>query len=202
MRQISAMGWHFQIVLVNDSVSSHLYQSFSSKVPVMMEGIKMASKAVQTGATGLGWKATPLKRALLTKTPNKDTAFSKSVQLSSSDDFTSSPWDLMEGLRWMLVVDHCGICCDELSLTLTAPPSLSSHSAPSLFVWWQTGTSSAVITNLIRAEVRLMRKTEASTALLINSCPIMVAGQRHWAKNETFSFSFHPFLFCCLVQPR
>lgn len=62
----------------------------------------------------------------------------------------------------MLAVDHCEICWDELSLTLTAPPSPSPQSS----VWWLTGTSSAVITNLIRAEVRLMRKTEASTALL------------------------------------
>lgn len=71
-------------------------------------------------------------------------------------------------------------------------PSFTPLSPSSLCVWWQTGTSSAVITNLIRAEVRLMRKTEASTALLINSCPIMVAGLRHRAQNETFSFSFQP----------
>lgn len=56
MRQISATGWHFEIVLVNDSVSSHLYYSFPGKGPVMMERIKMASKAAQIAAVGLGAK--------------------------------------------------------------------------------------------------------------------------------------------------
>lgn len=35
-----------------------------------------------------------------------------------------------------------------------------------------------------------MTKTEASTALLINSCPIMAQGRRQRAENETFSLSF------------
>lgn len=42
-----------------------------------------------------------------------------------------------------------------------------------------------------------MTKTEASTVLLINSCPIMALGRRQRAANETF-LSLHPFLFCCL----
>lgn len=91
MRQISAMGWHFEIVLVNDSVSSHLYQSFLGKVPVMMEGIKMASKAVEMGATGLGCKATPLKCALLPYPKSQRRLFIR-VQLSFEDG-SSSPWD-------------------------------------------------------------------------------------------------------------
>lgn len=89
-------------------------------------------------------------------------------------------WPLRDLLRWAVP----RINCPALAF-LSFFPLL-------LCVWWQTGTSSAVITNLIRAEVRLMRKTEASTALLINSCPIMVPGRRHWAKNETFSFLFPP----------
>lgn len=87
------------------------------------------------------------------------------------------------GECWLLTTE---ICWDELSLTLTAPPVPFSRLSPLLCVWWQTGTSAAVITNLIRAEVRLMTKTVASTALLINSCPIMVLGQRRWAKKDIF----------------
>lgn len=64
MRQISATGWHFEIVLVNDSVSSHLYYSFPEKGPVMIERIKMASKAVWIGAAGLGAEPRLLNRLL------------------------------------------------------------------------------------------------------------------------------------------
>lgn len=66
---------------MNDSVSSHLYESFPGKVPVMMEGIKMASRAVEIGATGLWCKATPLKLALLPHPKKKKLPFDKSTAL-------------------------------------------------------------------------------------------------------------------------
>lgn len=98
-----------------------------------------------------------------------------------------------EEIMVMVDVDHCEICWNEASLALAVPlPCLLLVLSLWLSIWWLTGTSSAVITNLIRAEVRLMRKTEASTALLINSCPVMLPRQRHWAENETFSFSLYP----------
>lgn len=129
MRQISAMGWHFEIVLVNDSVSSHLYQSFPGKVPVMMEGIKMASKAVEIGATGLGCKATPLKWAPLPHPKIKKPPLHKSaallcrlhiVTLRSDGGITAnvSCWPLWDLLRW--AVPH--INCPALPLPLILPP--------------------------------------------------------------------------------
>lgn len=53
MRQISDIGWHFKILFLNGSASSHLYKRFLLKVFAMMEGIIMALVSVWIGAGGL-----------------------------------------------------------------------------------------------------------------------------------------------------
>lgn len=111
-----------------------------------------------------------------------------------------SPGGLMAGLRpttAAAVADRPDTDWRSCSSYQVAPPPPQSPA--------RAGTSAAVITNLIRAQVRLMRKTEASSALLINSCPIMAPGRRRRAHNEAFSpplpLPFVPSPCCCLAQP-